>query len=223
MSDGLSRVASATAYILQRAKEERFRVGKVRLTKLLYLLDVEHYRRTNRTYTGIKWIFYKYGPYAPTLDRALSEAGFAIGEEEFDGKSFKEVDADFADHEELAEKIEPMAKRLLDTLWNEWGLEAFENLLDYVYFETEPMEGALRGEPLDFTKILPAEHAVRLEWDEDEKAALREIGSRLRRTLEGLSVSELPAIPSGLAEILSIWEEEEAENLGPLMGDDVAL
>ena len=36
--------------------------GKTKLVKLLYLIDVENWRRSRKTLTGLEWNFYHYGP-----------------------------------------------------------------------------------------------------------------------------------------------------------------
>lgn len=42
-------------------------VGVTKLEKILYLSDLEHFRRTGRTITGAKWLRYKLGPMAKRL------------------------------------------------------------------------------------------------------------------------------------------------------------
>lgn len=46
-------------------------------------------------------------------------------------------------------KDELILKALLDT----WGPSGTGEILDYVYFRTEPMEQGIRNEPLDFSRI----------------------------------------------------------------------
>src|ERR1039457_5693019 len=45
---------------------------KTKLLKLLYLFDVEYYRRHRRTFTGFGWKFFHLGPWAAEYDPALS-------------------------------------------------------------------------------------------------------------------------------------------------------
>lgn len=42
-------------------------VGVTKLEKILYLSDLEHFRRSGRTITGAKWLRYKLGPMAKRL------------------------------------------------------------------------------------------------------------------------------------------------------------
>src|ERR1700734_3918818 len=47
---------------------------KTKVLKVLYLLDIDEYRRHKKTLTGFEWIFYLFGPWAATYDAALSSA-----------------------------------------------------------------------------------------------------------------------------------------------------
>ena len=42
---------------------------------------------------------------------------------------------------------------IVQTIIRQWALEHLNVMLNYVYFETEPMEDAVRYSPLDFSKI----------------------------------------------------------------------
>src|SRR6266481_478389 len=64
---------SAILGILTRVSERDGSANKTKLLKLLYLADIEHYRRTDETLTGFDWIFYFYGLWAPQYDALLSQ------------------------------------------------------------------------------------------------------------------------------------------------------
>jgi hypothetical protein len=53
----------ALVYVVRALGE----VGVTKLEKILYLADLEHFRRTGRTITGAKWLRYKLGPLAKRL------------------------------------------------------------------------------------------------------------------------------------------------------------
>ena len=44
-------------------------LGKIKLFKLLYLLDFEHFRMTGRSVTGLGYHAWKYGPVPIALDQ----------------------------------------------------------------------------------------------------------------------------------------------------------
>jgi hypothetical protein len=129
-------------------------VNKTKLVKYLYLIDLEHYRSTARLLTGFDWQFHLYGPWAKEFEdlyRSLADrseikvrvsnrtdldAEFLSTDEHVD---FKEVVGDFA--------LE--CRRIID----QWADRRLGEMLDYVYFYTEPMERATRGESLDFSHV----------------------------------------------------------------------
>ena len=67
-------------YIVDQLQDQEGLISKIRIVKLLYLIDVEHYRKYGRTLIGLEWIFYRYGPYAFAIDSAIKELGFELGE-----------------------------------------------------------------------------------------------------------------------------------------------
>jgi hypothetical protein len=68
-------VKNSVFYILERAENQKIPIGKTRLIKLLYLIDIENYRLNQKVLTGLDWIFYKYGPYAFEVDKFLDKIG----------------------------------------------------------------------------------------------------------------------------------------------------
>lgn len=52
------KLINAIIYFAQNTKH----LGKIKLFKLLYLLDFEHYRSTGRSVTGLKYHAWQYGP-----------------------------------------------------------------------------------------------------------------------------------------------------------------
>jgi len=59
-------------------------------------------------------------------------------------------------------------------------------LLDYVYFDTEPMENAKRGEILDFTNVAPIASAISPKFDE---AKLRAIRARIEKRARSMALT----------------------------------
>lgn len=129
---------------------------KTRLLKLLYLFDVEYYRRHRNTFTGFQWKFFHLGPWTSEFEPTVNElVGRGILEErqsqksDFDTKFYRcpepsDLSRIFADyHDEAA------VKGVLDL----WGDRPTGEILDYVYFHTEPMEHGIRNEPLDFATV----------------------------------------------------------------------
>lgn len=154
-------VVALLNYLILGVNERGGRPTRTQLVKLLYLVDVEHQRRAGRTSTNLEWVFYHYGPYAFEIEPILQ--GLPDMEEEVftsakgcKGYTYRS-EQDFADAEsELHKHFSPLVKRVADRVLNEWALADLWELLDYVYFETEPMQDATRGRPLDFSKVVRA-------------------------------------------------------------------
>src|SRR5215467_5983967 len=131
-------------------------VTKTKLLKLLYLLDVEFYRSHRETLTGFDWKFFHLGPWTAEFD-PLIDTLLATDElverpstrTEYDTK-FYHVDTpcDFGKLFKTATD-EFSLKNVLRT----WADSSTGQILDHVYFYTEPMERGVRNERLDFSSI----------------------------------------------------------------------
>lgn len=128
-------------------------VTKTKLLKLLYLFDVEYYRIHKKTFTGFDWQFYLLGPWTAQYDKELeilignSQLKTSAGQNNTTYfKTFEKIE--FADLFDTFKDELPL-KRIIDT----WGERTTNEILDYVYFETEPMIFGTRNELLDFSTI----------------------------------------------------------------------
>ena len=154
-----------TTYIVNQIQERGGRPIKTQLMKLLYLLDLEFYRRHSRIVTQLSWRYYHYGPYDVEVDRTLGILP-DIDESKFVSRYgrkgyvyISDSDVDKNEHQ-LVSMFGYPVKHVLDRILDRWALEDLWVLIDYVYFETEPMEGAHRGDILEFSKVLQKEVAV---------------------------------------------------------------
>jgi hypothetical protein len=165
-------------------------ITKTKLLKLLYLFDVEFYRVHRKTFTGFEWKYFHLGPWTREFEVILGDL-VATGmleetvsaKSEYDTKFYRS--SEHSDFTNLFQKYSDSAtlKIVLDT----WGESSTGEILDYVYFRTEPMEHGIRNEPLDFTKIL-AEPIVKYKKNTSGKtakeieAARRELEKRLAKS-----------------------------------------
>jgi hypothetical protein len=129
---------------------------KTKLLKLLYLFDVEYYRVYRQTYTGLEWKFFHLGPWVREFDEILQTLvaqGALIeivsSKPEFDTKFYRASEPTRID--DLFHSYKDVA--ILKTLLDKWGEKTTGEILDYVYFSTEPMERGVRNVPLDFSRI----------------------------------------------------------------------
>jgi len=186
-------------YIVNQLQERGVRPIKTQLMKLLYIVDLEHYRRYSRTVTEVEWIYYHHGPYSAQLDRTLAILP-DVEESEFLSRAgrkgfvyLSEADSD-RNELELIDVFGYSTKTVLDRVLDRWALEDLWVLLDYVYFETEPMQGAHRSELLDFSKVRPIEAdkitSAKTEFPADKLSTLR------RRLLESRPKRRVPRVPT---------------------------
>ena len=131
--------------------------GKTKLVKLLYLIDVENYLRRGATISGLEWRFYHYGPYAFEIDAALKELDLDIPQESVTTETGHRAivfRSNYGLHARLGEYVSSTSElRLVDRVIRDWGKVELYPLLNHVYFFTEPMKHAKRGEILDFSTI----------------------------------------------------------------------
>jgi hypothetical protein len=76
---------------------------------------------------------------------------------------------------------------IIGDLVKKWGGADINRLLDYVYFETEPMENAHRGDILDFSTIQPP----LLQFDPKlDVARIRALRARLKGQVTRLGLTQ---------------------------------
>lgn len=164
-------------FVVQEAQDREAQLGRTRLAKLLYLVDVVHFGTHREQLTGMPWIFLHYGPYTMELPRLLDELDVDLPQEEtttagglrayaFRRVAGPEVDIDRVLGRSQARSVRRVLDRWLEADMNE--------LLSFVYFHTPPMKAVTRRrEKLDFTTI-PREtpDALQPSWRRlEEKAA----------------------------------------------------
>jgi hypothetical protein len=131
-------------------------VTKTKLLKLLYLFDVEYYRAHRTTFTGFCWKFFHLGPWTAELDPALEGlvAKGILAQQQSKNSEFETV---FYRPAEQIDPREPFTnvkdENILRGVLKSWGTRTTGEILDYVYFQTEPMEIGIRNAPLDFSVI----------------------------------------------------------------------
>lgn len=149
-------------YIVDQVNEQGGSVGRTALMKLVYLVDVEHCRQYGKQATGLKWRFHHYGPFAAELDADVLSLGLDVDEDVFRGTvgnrpvsgyryrrtgDWRQIESAFNS------RYDAPVKRCVDQVVKQWALDSLPTILDYVYFETEPMQDAKWGEYLDFSKV----------------------------------------------------------------------
>lgn len=178
-----------------------------RLVKLMYLSEVEYVRANRERLTDLEWKFYLYGPYPPSLQSVLGEPEIEINEWTT-GKTSKHIvrDEEVFMRATSALEVETIVGRVV----KEWGDADLNQLLDYVYFETEPMQKAKRGDDLDFSTVEPAVQ-TKLQINLD-RSKLNELRKQLAERAKAYAETRKPSTPSAdLSDNLRIWDADEAQ------------
>lgn len=155
-------------YIVWYATQRGTRLTTIRVMKFMYLADLYYAREQDgQTMTGWPWAFVHYGPYCSEAYQALESAASneLIAKRAYDSKFRDEFFLFSCDDE----REFPIGGRLpvyvigqLQLAIVKWGDDTAA-LLDHVYFETEPMFDAKKGELLDFTKAKPMQRSKPVE------------------------------------------------------------
>jgi Protein of unknown function (DUF4065) len=137
------------AYIVARSREREVTLNQTKLVKLLYLIDVERVASGRKALTGLRWVFYHYGPYALELPDTLKlmEGSEVIVDDWHDSKLYRA-----APGASSGDEWPSGTRSLVDGVIRHYASLDLNELLDIVYFHTSPMKGAVRGEPLDLTR-----------------------------------------------------------------------
>lgn len=145
-------IAKLISYIISEVKRRGGYVTKTKLLKLLYLFDVAYFRKHRQTFTGFDWKFLLFGPWTNEYDPLLQdlEKGEVISIARRDQTEFYSTQRR-VESEEFIERVadELLLRRVLD----DWAEEQTNRILDFVYFNTEPMIHGARFEKLDFSTI----------------------------------------------------------------------
>ena len=155
----MSPLAQDLALALLTSAQARGNVlNKTKLLKLMYLVDIEHFRTHRKTLTGFDWIFFLYGPWAAEYDGLIAD---------LEQRDFIEVDSwesgGLSGNRLTAKENRDLEAVLKSTIEfyqvkhqvETWSDRSLSELLDYVYFDTDPMRDAVSLQPLDFEKISP--------------------------------------------------------------------
>jgi len=213
----LAQVKALVLKILETIRNREGFATKTKLLKLLYLADIEHYRDTGKTLTGFRWVFHLYGPWASEYDgllTAMQKEGLLLikpGSRPDLDTQFVEVpvrsypQAAWLECSEMpaaclemdalmdAAIAEPglsfAARMAIREAADTWACEPTGELLNYVYFHTEPMQHARRGEKLDFSAVRPRRD-VPIYRRTKSSASSDLVRQSRRRLVEGSKPSE---------------------------------
>ncbi len=157
---------------------------KTRLLKLTYLVDLFHKRRFGKRLITNTWIYYLYGPYITDYDSVLSETDFKVDEVEVEDE--KNVCIISLSPDIKLGSYSSDIKTIIYNVVSDFGDRSFVDLLDYIYFDTEPMINATeRKKPLDFDTVKSEKYYRVRKLSIDDKVE-RELRQNFRKRLKGV-------------------------------------
>jgi len=174
-----------------------------RLVKLLYLADLE-WRRNHggEPLAELTWKFLHFGPYANELADYLGGPDVEVTELEGGKEARRFVFGEDVEGHGLPDDVVALLRQLV----KKWGNVELNRLLDYVYFDTEPMENANRYELLDFSRLAPATRPSQPHFDQ---AKIKELRDRLRRQVTELGLTRNGIHVPGIdVESERAWDDE---------------
>jgi len=152
----------------------------------------------------LSWRFLHFGPYAVELASILG--GSDVEKTEFEsGKVCHQFS--FEPDELEGPQVPDEAGRLIAGLVKTWGDADLNALLDYVYFDTEPMEGAERGQLLDFSRLRQSAPSTQPKLDQNR---LKDLRARLAMQARQLNLRKSGLeVPLMAFEGSQVWDEED--------------
>jgi hypothetical protein len=155
----INKLEDLIVAILSLVRDRGGFATKTKLLKLLYLADIEGYRDTGETLTGFEWSYHLYGPWSEEYDVVLDRMARANRITIRPG-SRPDLETQFIQASSpvsFDSVVGPPAvtwlalRRAVET----WASEPTGELLNYVYFHTEPMQGARDGDRINFSAVAP--------------------------------------------------------------------
>jgi hypothetical protein len=184
---------------------------KTNLLKLLYLIDLEFFKKRGKQATNFNYIYYKKGPWTPQFDQTLTQL------EGFEIKSIKKEKLEATEEYYIfckgpKPRFQPALpsdlKEIVDRILFIFKETPQKDLLQYVY-SIEPMRSVRFGEKIDFSRIFP-QPPVDLEIEQTVSEANKEYES------------------TNFPKILNSWIREGTEDfymgrMAPHQGDSVEV
>lgn len=177
-------------YITWYASEREEVLTPIRLVKFLYLADLFYARQfQGETLTKWPWRFVHYGPFCGEALAAIENArnlgmiqafGF---ESKFDDEEHFIYKCHLEQDHPLHEELPITVTAPLDNMIKRFGDDTYQ-LLDYVYFETEPMQNVRYQDLLDFTKARKIEIITQIEMKQLSKEKIKKAKEAIKKLKE---------------------------------------
>jgi hypothetical protein len=193
------KILKLIKYIVCFANDHDISLTTIRLVKFVYLADLYHARlNTGETITHFPWAFVNYGPYCQDVMKSIDDAvlkGFINSkalESKYSEKDYKLFFCYDDKYSELRKEFKIAVLSELQYAIKKYGDDTAQ-LLDYVYFNTEPMNDVKKGDILDFSlavqpKTIPPIETKKLSRKDVEtaKALVKKLKEKYTAAAENL-------------------------------------
>jgi hypothetical protein len=142
-------------------------LSKTKLLKLTFLVEYCYFKKYQRRLSNADWVFYLYGPYLYDFEDTLKRSPFSAEEFGDDG-DYKVIVKDESYFER--ERIDDFdVKQVIRKIVAEYGKNDLNEILDFIYFDTEPMLNVeKRCDRLDFNCIKPYQEVKHQKLEKNE-------------------------------------------------------
>ena len=208
MSDSFSGSSrpDLVRWIVRFAWHYGYKLTTIRIVKFLYLCDVLSFRFHKKTITQWPWTFYNFGPFCQeSLDSIQSATRQDYIRSEKRVSSYEENDftlffSEHTDEEIIPPDISTAIRGKLENAIKQMGNDTYQ-LLDFVYFHTEPMIFSKPGSVLNFETVAP--------WESLREIRLKKMDKKLIQKAREI-ISKIPESPKYVKPLVSF----------ELMGED---
>lgn len=197
-----------------------FQLTEIHIIKYIYLLDYYTAKETGKTFTGTEWIFHHFGPWSYEIDNFVKN--LVKTKDIFTEK----IQTHFENNKEINMYVNISGNVSRRDIWGKFNkivmkrifnddLPFFKNdtykLLDYVYFETEPMINAKPEDKLIFDHLEPYKQAVEINYKPLSKDNIKKMKEALRNfsNKNNSEKQELNIIDEDFIEFQNILHSED--------------
>ncbi|MBU4344007.1 MAG: DUF4065 domain-containing protein [Proteobacteria bacterium] len=164
----------------------RKRPLRIEVLKLIYLIDVEYYKKYGKKYSELNYIYYNFGPWDRNfhiiLDYMKETEISELASQATNGKEFYlyTITSKRPRHET---RLDPTAAKALENLLFIYKHAELSQMLQVVYNE-EPMASTKKGDLIDMTKLTLKARDKRKKYRQKRKNQLAKVATLQNDMLE---------------------------------------
>jgi len=116
-------------------------LGKTKLLKLAYLVELYYKRLTRNRLTNTNWVYFLYGPWTEEYDVKIGQYPFTIEKKQIT-ESTEQLAVLLDDDYRYENTLSFDFNNALNSVLSKFLAKPLNDILEYVYFDTEPMLNA---------------------------------------------------------------------------------